>query len=97
MHRTSVRVRRRRLAALIGASFLVLALWGPAARALGGPPGAERGTPYVVTSGDTLWSIARSKVEPGDDPRPLVAAIVEANAIDADIVPGQALVIPSGA
>jgi nucleoid-associated protein YgaU len=97
MHRTCVRLRRRRLVALIGASSLVLALWGPAARALGGPQGAERGARYVVASGDTLWSIARSHAEPGADPRPLVAAIVEANAIDADIVPGQALVIPTGA
>jgi LysM repeat protein len=54
---------------------------------------AER---YVVRPGDTLWSIARG-LAPSEDPRPLVDAIAAANHIDAgSIVPGQALVVPSG-
>ena len=83
----------------MGIPALVLALWGPAAGALGGPssPGPLHRR-HVVAPGDTLWSIARSEAGPGADPRPLVDAIVEANSIDADaIVPGQALAIPAGA
>lgn len=82
----------------MGIPALVLTLWGPAAGAFSGPPAQTPSHRHVVVPGETLWSIARSEADPGADPRPLVDAIVEANAIDADaIVPGQALAIPAGA
>src|SRR5687768_13474419 len=50
---------------------------------------------YVVREGDTLWSIAKG-VSPGEDPRPLVDAIVSANGVDpGGILPGQTLLVPS--
>jgi hypothetical protein len=51
----------------------------------------------LVAAGDTLWAIA-SDASPGNDPRPLVAAIERVNHLHAgDLVPGQALVIPTSA
>jgi Tfp pilus assembly protein FimV len=48
----------------------------------------------VVRPGDTLWSIAQ-RVRPGDDPRSTVAAIVDANGVEAgSLMPGQALTVP---
>jgi len=91
------RVRRRRLAVLVGAG-IVAGFWaGPVAEALQGPgatPAAERRV--VARPGDTLWSIAE-RAAPGEDPRPLVDAIARANDVDPRaIVPGQTLVVPLG-
>ncbi|MEX2275947.1 MAG: LysM peptidoglycan-binding domain-containing protein [Actinomycetota bacterium] len=99
MARTSVRIRRRRLAVFVGAPLLVLTLWGPAAGALNGgaarDPAPQR---YVVRAGDTVWSIAQAQVGSEADPRPLVDAIAELNGVDGTaIVPGQALDIPASA
>ena len=77
---------------------LVAGVWaGPLGRIVAGADGAElaSGSSYVVREGDTLWSIAQ-RVAPGEDPRPLVDAIVSANRVDAGaIVPGQTLLVPS--
>ena len=55
-------------------------------------------TPAVsvtVQPGESLWAIAES-VAPEQDPRDVVAAIVQLNNLDAArVVPGQALFIPS--
>ncbi len=94
MHRTYVR-RRRIVGTLIGVSLAIAAL-GPLAHAVGEPtfePVVRR--TYVVQAGDTLWSIAGS-VAPGQDPRPLVQVIMEANRVDPGaLMPGQTLVVPS--
>jgi len=51
---------------------------------------------YVVTSGDTLWSIAASTVDDGEDIRQVVSELKELNGLQGSrIVPGQALLIPS--
>jgi nucleoid-associated protein YgaU len=99
MSRTSVRIRRRRLAVLLGTIALVVGLWGPAAGAFaGGSDQGPRSHRHVVQPGETIWSIARSQAGSDADPRPLVDAIVEINGIAGDtIVPGQALAIPAGA
>jgi hypothetical protein len=47
---------------------------------------------YVVRPGDTLWSIA-SKLEPGGDPRPLVAEL-EQQLHTSQLVPGDELKLP---
>jgi LysM repeat protein len=79
---------------------VLLALpWGGA----GGRPLATPGTPfgagpekhgalYVVQPGDTLWGIAE-RLEPGSDPRPLVARLTEQAGSDT-VVPGEHLVLP---
>jgi len=52
-------------------------------------PGGYR---YVARPGDTLWSIA-SKLEPGGDPRPLVAEL-EQQLHGAELIPGDPLKLP---
>lgn len=47
---------------------------------------------YVVRPGDTLWSIA-SRLEPGGDPRALVAQL-ESQVPGGSLVPGRRLVLP---
>ncbi len=52
---------------------------------------------HVVARGDTLWRIASQVGSPGEDVRPLVAAIMDINDLqDATIVPGQQLRVPIG-
>lgn len=103
MTRTGVRIpsemyrRRRRLAATLSVA-LVAGVWaGPLGRIVAGESGprlASRSS-YVVRQGDTLWSIAQ-RVAPGEDPRPLVDAIVSVNGVDAAAIdPGQTLLVPS--
>jgi nucleoid-associated protein YgaU len=96
---TRTRVRRRRLVAIVlaGAIWLV---GGAVAEAVGlgdgptVPPEGRARTTYVVRPGDTLWSIA-TELRPGEDPRPVVDALVLANRVDpGDLVPGQQLVVP---
>ena len=99
MTRTGVRIqtRRRRLAATLSVALVAGAWAGPLGRIVAGtdPAGLASRSSYVVRQGDTLWSIARG-VAPGEDPRPLVDAIAEANGVDPGaIVPGQTLLVPS--
>ena len=46
----------------------------------------------VVRPGDSLWSIAE-RVDPGDDPRPVVDEVVQARG-DAPLVPGETILWP---
>ncbi len=76
---------------------LAVSLAGSAALGRGRPdPGVglvgERH--YRVESGDTVWSIAR-RLSPGRDPRPVVQAILDANALDEGrLLAGQDLLLP---
>ena len=55
-----------------------------------GPVPTDR---VVVTAGDTVWSIAAAHYV--GDPRPHVAAILEANRLTTPLLtPGQALLLP---
>jgi Tfp pilus assembly protein FimV len=94
MHRTYV--RRRRVTAIAGVALVAVLLSPLAASAVrpGAPDRPPEQRTVVVRSGDTLWSIAQ-RVRPQDDPRVTVAAIEDANGIDASsLQPGRALVIP---
>jgi Tfp pilus assembly protein FimV len=58
--------------------------------------GPDRPAPrvtYVVEPGDTLWSIAR-RVAPGQDPRPVVDGLIDANDLRGGLQAGQELSIP---
>jgi Tfp pilus assembly protein FimV len=97
----ATRVRRRRLAAIALVALLTLAgvsvgrvLWSAAVGS--SPPEAIGSAPitgdvYVVQPGDTLWSIAQ-RIAPGDDPRPIVAALKARNG-DVDLTPGERLIV----
>jgi LysM repeat protein len=82
--------RRRRLGALFVGAALTLALYA------GGGAGAESQTlSYTVAPGETLWEIAVENTLPGEDPRPKVEAIREANDLsDSTIYPGMTLEVP---
>ncbi len=57
-------------------------------------PGVEAtGAVYVVQPGDTFWAIAR-RLQPGEDPRPLVARLVAAHR-SAALVAGERLALPA--
>jgi hypothetical protein len=97
--------RRRRVAAAVLGVVLVLVV-AQAGGALGdsplavserrpasAPAAAGSGfTTYVVESGDSLWSIAEH-LAPGEDPRPIVDALVEARG-GVTLVPGETIVWP---
>lgn len=95
MNRT--RVRRRRLGAALLGLGIVAGFAGTAASASGPSQGEQHLVArhrYVVRAGDTLWAIAEHQTG-GEDPRPLVDAIADANDLDAaGIVPGQTLIVP---
>jgi Tfp pilus assembly protein FimV len=74
---------------LVVAVFLLVA--PGLARGLG-PDRPPRVT-YVVQPGDTLWSIAR-RVAPGQDPRPVVDGLIEANDLRGGLQAGEELSIP---
>jgi LysM domain-containing protein len=78
------------------AIVLVVALFLLVAPGLARGDGPDRPTPrvtYVVEPGDTLWSIAR-RVAPGQDPRPVVDGLIEANDVRGGLQAGQELSIP---
>ena len=81
---------------------VVVALWAGAGalsslhhQAMAVPPAAVKvhgGYLYVVRRGDTLWSIA-SQMQPGGDPRPLVAEL-QRQLHGGELVPGDELKLP---
>ncbi len=76
---------------LMGAD--ALATSDPAStQVLSGSVKTSTGYVYVAKPGDTLWSIA-SRVEPGSDPRPLIAKL-EGEIHGGELVPGDRLVLP---
>jgi hypothetical protein len=84
-------VRRRVAAVLLGTAFVVVA--AQAGAALGGSalaaPERRPASPAhtIVRPGDSLWSVA-ARLAPGDDPRPIVDALVVARR-NAPLVPGE--------
>ena len=61
-------------------------------------PSATHRRVYVVRPGDTIWSIAVRIGTPGADPRPIVDRLTAINHVrDAEITPGERLVLPAPA
>jgi hypothetical protein len=88
--------RRGRALARTLAMVLVVAVFLLVAPGLARGDGPDRPAPratYVVEPGDTLWSIAR-RVAPGQDPRPVVDGLIEANDLRGGLQAGQQLSIP---
>lgn len=103
MSRTRVRFGRGAVALALTASAVLAIGRGASgagenlevARRLHGP--AERRIErHVVKPGETLWEIASARVDPGEDPRRLIAEIVLLSGLGGSgIVAGQDLLIPS--
>jgi LysM domain len=92
-----VRLTRRGWAlARVLATVLVVAALLLVAPGLARGVGPDRPAPrvtYVVQPGDTLWSIAR-RVAPGQDPRPVVDGLIDANDVRGGLQTGQELSVP---
>jgi len=88
--------RRGRVLARVLAVVLVVAVSLVVVPGLARGDGPDRPAPrvaYVVEDGDTLWSIA-GQVAPGQDPRPVVDGLIEANDVRGGLQVGQELSIP---
>lgn len=88
--------RRGRMLVRVLALALVVAVFLLVAPGLARGDGPERPAPvvaYVVEDGDTLWSIAQ-RMAPGQDPRPVVDGLIEANDVRDGLQVGQELSIP---
>jgi LysM domain len=88
--------RRGRILVRVLAIVLVVAVFllvAPGLARGGGPDRAAPVVAYVVEDGDTLWSIAQ-QVAPGQDPRPVVDGLIEANDVRDGLQVGQELSIP---
>jgi len=86
--------RRGRLAILVLAALIVV-LPGSWRAVAGADVQGPSTVAVTVQAGDTLWGIA-SEVDPGADPRALIAEIREINGLtQAGLVPGQVLVVPA--
>ena len=81
--------RHRRLGALFVVAAFSFALYA-------GSSGAEAPTVrYTVAPGETLWEIAVEHTLPGEDPRPKVEVIREANDLSGSTIhPGMTLEVP---
>ena len=71
---------------------------GLAGRALGGssqPDEAPRRPHVLITPGETLWSIARTRVGPEADPRPYIQDMKELNGLEtSELEAGERLSLP---
>lgn len=96
-----LRLTRRGWVALVtlaSAPLVVAALWfglSSGSAAAGSGQQSAAGLEHVtVTQGESLWQIAEA-IAPHDDPRDVVAALVDMNALQSSVVtPGQTLAIP---
>ena len=98
--RPSSRAGRRRLAGLLRfVVFLLLifvAVWaGVRVAHAGTDPSVYTGHKYVVSNGDTLWSIAAGEYGADADVRRAIYKIRQVNHLDGSIVsPGERLTLP---
>lgn len=92
----AMRITRRGRLVVLAVALLVVLLpgaWRAVATAQVEGPATVAVT---VQPGDTLWGIAAA-MDPGSDPRVLIAQIREMNALtQSGLIPGQVLVVPAG-
>ena len=81
-----------RLSVLLATICAVFLLIGGAADA--GEPSLPP-VEYVVGAGDTLWAVAGSYLEPGEDVRATISDIRRLTGLESSLIyPGQILLIP---
>ena len=92
MTQTAKRQLSVRLSVFLAAVCTVFLLIGGAAEADGPPAPAIE---YVVTSGDSLWSVATAHAADGQDLRAMISEIRSLSGLsNSTIFPGQVLLIP---
>ena len=92
MSRTRVRVSR---IGALGVAVLSVALVAGRAAGSETAPAEASGARRLVRTGDTLWEIARWRVGPEGDPRPLVEAIRDANHLGTGpLAAGRLIIVP---
>jgi len=100
--RARLRITRRGrlvLAAVIAAPLVVVALWFGLNSGTAGAVSDSGASPaaiqhVTVAQGESLWQVAET-IAPHQDPRDVVSAIVDFNALHSSVVmPGQSLAVP---
>ena len=88
--------RGRVVLGLLALLLVVLPLvLGARAAQAGAPATAPQVERHVVVPGETLWQIASTVAEPGDDLRDVVAELVRLNRLpDSSLLAGQTIVVP---
>jgi nucleoid-associated protein YgaU len=80
----------------VGTALAITVLAGRAAGTSTETGGSSPRVSVVIRAGDTVWDIARERVGPEGDPRPLVAAIREANELGTGaLLAGQRIILPA--
>ena len=95
---TGLRLTRRgRMVVTVIAVGLALAAGSAAQRAAADTPGeAVQVTAHTVTTGETLWRVASSITEPGEDVRVAVDLLMDLNGLaSSSLQVGQQLLIPA--
>ncbi|MCL2467647.1 MAG: LysM peptidoglycan-binding domain-containing protein [Micrococcales bacterium] len=89
-------IRGRVVVALAASVLLALAfVLGARAAQAETPAAPAQVEEHVVVRGETLWQIAASIAEPGDDVRDVVADLVQLNGLpDSSLLAGQTIVVP---
>ncbi len=86
------RVIRNRLVAAV---VIVVVAVGGLVGAVDADTGPQQTVEHRVADGDTLWSVAATITDPGDDVRASVRVLMELNALtESDLVIGQVILVP---
>lgn len=91
-----LRLTRRGRAVLVLLAVAVLLLAARVGVAVASGPGEPTEVRvHVVSSGETLWELARGVAAPGEDLRDVVGALVELNGLESSgLDAGQKIVLP---
>jgi hypothetical protein len=92
----TLRITRRGRLVILALALLVVLLPGAWRAMATAQVEGPQTVAVTVQPGDTLWGIA-SQIDPGADPRGLIAEIRELNSLSqSGVAPGQVLVVPAG-
>ena len=76
-------------------ALLVASVFAYALYAAAGADADTEPVTYTVATGDTLWEIATEQYPPSEDPRAMIEAIRQENALEGYLIqPGMSLELP---